>query len=70
MTHPSPDKVYKNLERLANADTVHGATYRQDAVEVLADLDVNVDIRQAISERLEQVNHLLVLKNVDADDSY
>lgn len=70
MTHPSPGKVYKNLELLENADTIHGASYRRDAVEVLADLDVNVEVRQAISERLEYANHLMVLQNVDADDSY
>lgn len=70
MTHPAPDKVYRNLTRLENADAVQGASYRKDAIEVLADLDVSVDVRQAISERLDQADHLMALKNVDPDDSY
>jgi len=69
-THPAPDKVYKNLEKLDTADTAHGAEYRRDAVEVLADLDVDVEVRQAIADRLDTADHLMTLKNVDAEDSY
>jgi hypothetical protein len=69
-THPAPDKVYKNLEKLDTADTAHSAEYRQDAVEVLADLEVDVETRQAIADRLDTADHLMTLKNVDAEDSY
>lgn len=69
-THPTPEKVYENLEKLDSADTAHGAEYRQDAVEVLADLDVDVDVRQAIADRLDTADHLMTLRNVDAEDSY
>jgi hypothetical protein len=70
MTHPSPEKVYENLKKLDQSDTVRSADYRQDAIEVLADLDVNIEVRQEIADRLDQADHLLTLKNVDAEDSY
>jgi len=69
-THPSPDKVYENLTKLDNADTAQSAEYRQDAVEVLADLDIDVEVRQEIADRLDDANHLMTLKNVDSEDSY
>lgn len=69
-THPSPDQVYENLKKLDKADTAHSAEYRQNAVEVLADLDVDIETRQAIADRLDVANHLMTLKNVDAEDSY
>lgn len=69
-THPTPSKVFKNLEKLDTADTSDSAEYRQDAVEVLADLDVDVETRQAIADRLDTADHLMTLKNVDAEDSY
>ncbi|MDB9524516.1 hypothetical protein PN498_00825 [Oscillatoria sp. CS-180] len=69
-THLSPDEVYENLKKLDQADTTHSAEYRQSAVEVLADLDIDVEVRQAIADRLDDANHLMTLKNVDSDDSY
>lgn len=69
-THRSPDEVYENLKKLDNADISHGADYRQSAVEVLADLEIDIDVRQAIADRLDDANHLMTLKNVDSDDSY
>jgi len=72
MTHtpPSPDKVYENLEKIDKTDTAQSAVYRQDAVAVLADLDVDVEVREEIADRLGDANHLMGLKNVDSDDSY
>ncbi|MGF1457469.1 MAG: hypothetical protein ACFBSG_00425 [Leptolyngbyaceae cyanobacterium] len=69
-TPPSPQKVYDNLQLLNNADTAKSAEYRQDAVEVLADLEVDVEVRQEIADRLDDADHLLTLSNVDAEDSY
>lgn len=69
-THPSPDKVYENLDKLENATTAQSAVYRQDAVEVLADLDVDVEVRQEIADRLDNANHLMTLKNVEPEESY
>ncbi|MEL6398542.1 MAG: hypothetical protein AAFR26_05580 [Cyanobacteria bacterium J06626_4] len=68
--HPSPDKVYENLEKLDQADTAQSAEYRQDAVEVLADLEVDIEVRQEIADRLDDANHLMTLNNVDGEDSY
>jgi hypothetical protein len=69
-THPAPEKVYQNLKKLETADTAQSAEYRQDAVEVLADLDVDVEVRQEIADRLDNANHLMTLNNVDGEDSY
>ena len=69
-THPAPDKVYENLKKLADASTAQSAEYRQDAVEVLADLEVDVEVRQEIADRLDDANHLMTLNNVDGEDSY
>ena len=68
--HPAPEKVYENLENLGEVDVAQGATYRKDAVDVLADADVSVEMRTAIADRLGQEDHLLSLKNVDPEESY
>ena len=68
--HPSTDKVYENLEKQDQADTAQSAEYRQDAVEVLADLEVDIEVRQEIADRLDDANHLMTLNNVDGEDSY
>jgi len=70
MTHPAPEKVFENLKKLDKADTSQSAEYRQEAVEVLADLDIDVEVRQEIADRLDAANHLMTLKNVDSEDSY
>jgi hypothetical protein len=69
-THPSPEKVYEDLEQVENADTARSADYHEEALEVLADSDVDADKRQAIAERLEQVDNHNTIKNVDPEDSY
>ncbi len=68
--HPAPEKVYENLEQLGQVDVAQGATYRKDAVDVLADTDVSLEMRTAIADRLGQADHLLSLKNVDPEESY
>ena len=70
MTHPSPAKVYENLERLDQVDITRSASYRQQAQEVLADLEVSLDWRQAIADRLDQANRLLSWHTVESEDSY
>lgn len=65
----SPEEVYKNLEQIDQADTVHSADYRQQAIEVLSDLHISLKWRQAIAKRLAEANHLLALRTVD-EDSY
>ncbi|MEL6384661.1 MAG: hypothetical protein AAFQ89_19820 [Cyanobacteria bacterium J06626_18] len=68
--HPAPEKVYENLKQLEQVDVAKGASYRQDAIAVLADTDVSMDMRDAIADRLGEANHLMTLKNVDPEESY
>ncbi len=62
--------VYENLEKIDRVDATTSAAYRQSAQEVLADPEISLEWRKAISDRLNQVNHdLTVHAHVD-DDSY
>lgn len=62
--------VYDNLEKIDRVDATTSAMYRQSAQEVLADPEISLDWRKAISDRLNQANHdLTVHAHVD-DDSY
>jgi hypothetical protein len=62
--------VYENLEKIDRVDPTTSAMYRQSAQEVLADPEISLEWRKAISDRLNQVNHdLTVHAHVD-DDSY
>jgi hypothetical protein len=70
MTHPTPETVLEHLKEIDQTDTVHSAEYRQEAIEILADLDVNIDVRQEIAEQLDDANHLMTLKTVNSEDSY
>ena len=70
MDKPSPKTIYENLNDLEKVDVVTSARYRQLAQAALADPTINEGLRQNIAERLQQANHLLALKNVDADESY
>ncbi len=62
--------VYDNLELVDRVDATTSATYRQLAQEVLADPDIDLDWRKAISDRLNQVNHELTVHHVVDEDSY
>ncbi|PSB09033.1 hypothetical protein C7B76_25795 [filamentous cyanobacterium CCP2] len=66
----SPQKVYENLDLLEQGDVVNSAVYRQLAQDVLANPEVSLSWRQAISERLNQANRLLAMLTVGRDDSY
>jgi len=66
----SPQTVYDNLESIDRVDATTSAAYRQSAQEVLADPKISLEWRKTISDRLNQVNHeLMVHAHVD-DDSY
>jgi len=66
----SPQTVYDNLESIDRVDATTSAAYRQSAQEVLADPEISLEWRKTISDRLNQVNHeLMVHAHVD-DDSY
>jgi hypothetical protein len=66
----SPQTIYDNLSLLEQEDVVNSAMYRQLAQDVLANPDVSLSWRQAISERLNQANRLLAMLTVGKDDSY
>ena len=62
--------VYDNLAQIDRVDTTTSAMYRQSAQEVLADPDISLEWRKAISDRLNQVNHELTVHAHVDDDSY
>ncbi|MDY7013518.1 MAG: hypothetical protein SVX43_07900 [Cyanobacteriota bacterium] len=66
----SPKTVYHNLRLLDRVDLATSAFYRQLAQEVLADSQVSLVLRQAISHRLERANRDLALLAVGSEESY
>jgi hypothetical protein len=66
----SPETVYENLNNLDQVDLTTSAEYREMAQDVLADADVNKDVREAIADRLNQANQQLINTTVSKTDSY
>ena len=66
----SPQTVYENLNQLDQVDLTTSAEYREMAQDVLADSDVNCDVRSAIADRLNQANQQLTTLTVSKTDSY
>ena len=66
----SPQTVYENLDQLDRVDLTTSAEYREMAQEVLADHEVNCDVREAIADRLNQANQQLTNTTVSKTDSY
>ena len=66
----SPQTVYENLDQLDRVDLTTSAEYREMAQEVLADQEVNCDVREAIADRLNQANQQLTNTTVSKTDSY
>jgi hypothetical protein len=62
--------VYDNLEQIDRVDATTSAMYRQSAQEILADPNISLDWRKAISDRLNQANHELTVHSIVDDDSY
>jgi hypothetical protein len=62
--------IYKNLEQIDRVDATTSAIYRQSAQEILANPDISLEWRKAISDRLNQVNHELTVHAHVDDDSY
>jgi hypothetical protein len=63
------ETIYQNLELLDRVDATTSALYRQSAVELLADPEISLEWRKAISDRLNLANHELTIHSV-GDDSY
>lgn len=70
MPSPSLQTIYDNLERLEQDDLTQSAQYREQAQEVIGDLEINLTWRQAIADRLNEANRLLGLLAADPEDSY
>ncbi len=70
MTQISLQTVYNNLEQIDRVDPTTSAMYRQSAQEVLADPEISLEWRKAISDRLNKVNHELTVHAHVDDDSY
>ncbi len=70
MTTPSPQTIYDDLQLLDQMDVSKSADLRQQAQEILANLGISLNWRQAIAERLNQANHSLELLTVGMEDSY
>jgi hypothetical protein len=66
----TPKEVLSHLQHIDEVDAVQGATYREEAQEVLADDHVSLKWRQAIADRLNQANHDLALHTATSEDSY
>ena len=66
----SPETVYENLNQLDQVDLTTSAEYREMAQDVLADPQVNRDVREAIADRLNQANQQLINTTVSKTDSY
>lgn len=71
----SPEEVQEIVEHLDEAaldqdESAHSAEYREAAVEVLADQDVDEAARQEVADRLEQADNHMTIKHVDPEDSY
>ncbi|MEO1093718.1 MAG: hypothetical protein AAFX01_02310 [Cyanobacteria bacterium J06638_28] len=66
----SPKAVCKQLDHIDDVDTVDSATYREQAIAVLADMHVSLKWRQAVANRLDEADHRLAIRTVDSDDSY
>jgi len=66
----SLETVYENLNQLDEVDLTTSAVYREMAQDVLADSEVNCDVREAIADRLNQANQQLINTTVSKTDSY
>lgn len=66
----SLETVYENLNHLDQVDLTTSAVYREMAQDVLADSEVNCDVREAIADRLNQANQQLINTTVSKTDSY
>lgn len=65
----TPKEVLAHLQHIDEVSVVEGASYREEAQEILADDTVSLKWRKAIADRLNQANHDLALHTV-TEDSY
>jgi hypothetical protein len=61
----SPKKVFDCLDAIDRGDATESAQCRESAIDVLADPEVSLDWRDAIADRLNEVNLDLTIHSVD-----
>jgi hypothetical protein len=66
----SPRQVYSQLRKLDQVDVATSALYRELAQDILANPEVSLAMRQAISERLIRANNRLGMQATVDEDSY
>ena len=66
----SPQAVYENLSHLSEVDLVVGASYRQQAYELITDDAISPSWKERICDRLNRANQLQALTTVNPDESY
>ena len=66
----SPRQVYSQLRKLDQVDVATSALYRELAQDILANPEVSLAMRQAISERLIRANNRLGMQATADEDSY
>lgn len=66
----SPRRVYAQLRKIDQVDSMTSALYRELAQDVLATPGVSIAMKQAIAERLNQANRRLGRHTVGGEDSY
>ena len=66
----SPRQVYSHLRKLDQVDVATSALYRELAQDILANPEVSLAMRQAISERLIRANNRLGMQATVDEDSY
>lgn len=74
MSNLAPEVVYEHLQHLDEVDPVQGASYRQEAIEVITDNTISPQWQAAICDRLNEANHDLALSDQshipDREESY
>lgn len=69
-TTVSAEKLYDNLSQLEQGDVVTSAVYRELAQDMLADPEINQNLRQAIADKLNEANRSLGIQSAGKNDSY
>jgi hypothetical protein len=71
----SKEEIQEIIEHLDQAEfdqdkSPQSADYREKALAVMADTDVDEGLRQEVADRLERVDNRMAIRNVDPEDSY
>lgn len=62
--------VHQLMQKIENGDVISSAFAREKASDILATKTVDLSIRKALADHLNELNLLLALKTTVGDDSY